>query len=507
MLKKLLRRNLVSLAAVLAIATFFSAHSRGQEFAPNWVSLSRHAAAPEWFQDAKLGIYFHWGPYSVPAFHSEWYPRNMHLESQSDYKHHLETYGHPSQFGYHDFVPMFKAEHFDADDWAQLFQDTGARFAGPVAEHHDGFSMWDSDVTPWNAKDMGPQRDITGELATALRKRDMKLITTFHHARNLQRNRDAKNKAGGNSHYPFFENMPPSSDDPQLRLLYGNLPEKQWLKEIWLGKLKEVVNKFHPDIIWFDSWLDQIPEHYRQEFCAYYLNDAKKQGKEVVIVRKQDDLPLDFTVLDHEKSRASGASQNVWMTDDTISTGSWCYTSDLKIKPASEVIHALVDTVSKNGVVLLNLSPKADGTIPEDQRKTLTEIGQWMKTHGEAIYATRPWITYGEGPTKEPEGGFKDHQKFLALKYSAADWRYTRSKDGKTIYAISLGTPPAGSRLTLKSFAPGSDALPEPVAIKAVSVVGSGIPVEWENSAAGLVLGVSGNLPDSPATVFRVELK
>jgi len=501
------RPNLFLPLAILLVVASLTAPSSGQPFDPNWESLSKHEAAPEWFQDAKLGIYFHWGPYSVPAFHSEWYPRNMHLKSQPDYEHHLETYGHPSEFGYHDFVPMFKAEDFDADEWAQLFHDTGARFAGPVAEHHDGFSMWDSDVTPWNAKDMGPRQDITGELAQALRKRDMKLITTFHHARNLQRNRDADNKAGSGSHYPFHENMPPSSDDPKLRLLYGNVPEEQWLEQIWFGKLKEVINKYQPDIIWFDSWLDRIPESLRQRFCAYYLNDARRRGKEVVIVRKQDDLPLDFTVLDHEKSRASGASEHVWMTDDTISTGSWCYTRDLKIKPASEVIHALVDTVSKNGVVLLNVSPKADGTIPADQRETLKGIGQWMKTNGEAIYGTRPWITYGEGPTKEPEGGFREHRKFLALKYSAADWRFTRSKDGQTIYAISLGTPASDAPVTLKSFAPASQGVKEPLAIESVRLIGNGRSIRQECTDQGLVLHMPANLPKSAATALKIKLQ
>jgi len=153
-----------------------------EPYQENWYSLARHDQAPEWFRDAKFGIYFHWGVYSVPALDSEWYPRHMHFEGHPVYKHHLKTYGHPSEFGYHDFVPMFKAEHFDADAWAELFAQAGAKFAGPVAEHHDGFAMWDSEVTPWNVADMGPQRDITGELEKAIRAQGMKFIATFHHA-------------------------------------------------------------------------------------------------------------------------------------------------------------------------------------------------------------------------------------------------------------------------------------------------------------------------------------
>lgn len=490
------RQPICTCSFLLAVMVMFASAIRAEDgpYQPDWSSLSRHKAAPEWFQDAKLGIYFHWGVYSVPAFASEWYPRLMHLPGHAVYKHHLEKYGHPSKFGYHDFVPMFKAEKFDAEQWAELFQETGARFAGPVAEHHDGFSMWDSDVTPWNVMDKGPKRDITGELATALRKRDMKLITTFHHARNLQRydkllkeeEHEGDFRVNSNSHYPLFEGMPPSSDDPELRMLYGKIPQQRWLENVWLAKLEEVVDKYQPDMVWFDSWLDRIPEEYRQRFCAYYLNSASKLGKEVVILRKQDDLPIDFTVLDHEKSRMSGESEHVWMTDDTISRGSWCYTDSLMIKPAADIIHALADTVAKNGIVLLNISPKADGTIPDDQRATLKGIGQWMKVNGEAIYATRPWITFGEGPTKEPEGGFSDAGKFLKLRYSAKDFRFTCSKDGKTIYAIMLGWPETDKTVAIKSLAS------DQVAIKEVALLGCAEKIQWRQGNDALVI----TLPD-----------
>ena len=407
-------------------------------------SLSRHNEAPQWLQDAKIGIYFHWGVYSVPAYRSEWYPRHMHNITGSDFKHHVENWGDPTEFEYADFVPMFKAEYFDADGWALLFKKAGARFAGPVAEHHDGFSMWDSKVTPWNAADMGPKRDITGELAKAIRKQDMRFITTFHHARNSLWQPQPGKWVG---HYnDVKKNFPTLLEDEKRAIMYGYMPREKFVK-MWKDKLTEVIDQYHPDIIWFDSWLHEIPEKDRFEFAAYYLNQAQKRDQDVVIVRKQNDLPLDFSILDHEKSRTSGTSKHVWMTDDTISTGSWCYTNNLKIKPTKDVVHAMVDTVSKNGIVLLNLSPKADGTIPMDQRKVLLELGNWLNKYGQAIYSTRPWKTYGEGPTKEPQGGFRDHGKFSKLKYSALDIRYTRSKDGKTLYAIVLGLPTSATTL------------------------------------------------------------
>jgi len=499
----------------LGLAVLLSACSGAKEpdtmekpsYSADWESLSKHQASPEWFQDAKLGIYFHWGVYSVPAYGSEWYPRWMHFEGHDIYNHHLETYGHPSQFGYHDFVPMFKAEYFDAAAWADLFQKAGARFAGPVAEHHDGFSMWDSEVTPWNAADMGPGKDITGLLADELRKRDMKLITTFHHAKQLQRfdSIETPSSSGGYelSHYPFFEGMPTTSEDETLKYLYGNIPAAQWYEEIWYGKLKEVIDQYQPDIIWFDYVLDQIPEEYRQQFSAYYLNEAEKWGKDVVIVRKQEDLPISFTVDDLEKSRKNRIGKEPWMTDETISKGSWCYTGDLEIKPSVDVLHVLIDIVSKNGVLLLNVSPMANGTIPDNQRQVLLDMGRWLDVYGESIYGTRPWYTFGEGPTKEPEGHFKNHQEFLKIKYSSRDVRYTTR--GDVIYAILLGWPGGGEEIRFAAFA--ADSLPSPLEIPSVSMLGSQAALDWNLAAEGLTLITPEEAPDQMAVVFKIETR
>ena len=501
--------------AITILLTFYlfpiANHSQvsGAEFQPNWSSLESHEAAPEWLKDAKLGIYFHWGPYSVPAFGNEWYPRHMHLIGTQEHKHHLKTYGDPADFGYHDFFRDFGAEHFDPEEWAEVFQGSGARFAGPVAEHHDGFSMWASSVTPWNAAQIGPKRDILGELFNSLRKREMKTIATFHHARNLQRYRsnwkEEDAKEGRNrfrkSHYPYYPKWPTASEDTELRLLYGNVPEDEWLEKVWLGKLKEVIDNYAPDIIWFDSWLDDIPESYRQRFCAYYLNAASDWDKNVAIIRKQEDLPLSFTINDHEKSREPKALPELWMTDDTISTGSWCYTSDLRVKPLYKVVHALVDTVSKNGVMLLNISPKADGTIPSEQREVLHGLGEWLKENGEAIYDTRPWETAAEGPTAEPTGGFAANREFLNLEYSPEDIRYTVSKDRSKVYAILLGTNEANTPLVLESFERMGST------VESVELL-SGENLEWKATQQGLHITApasTGGL--GITTVLRISLK
>lgn len=498
--------------SIIFVLLLVSVSALGAEkYQPNFESLSRHEAAPEWLQDAKLGIYFHWGVYSVPAFGTEWYPCRMYIKNRSEYTHHVETYGDPTEFGYHDFVPMFKAEYFDADEWALLFKKAGARFAGPVAEHHDGFSMWDSDVNPWNAADMGPKRDIVGELAKAIRKQDMRLITTFHHAwNNLWKPEPGQSV----SHYPY-ENLKPGQwvgyyehvknnfptilEDDKRAILYGYMPREKFVK-IWKDKLTEVIDQYHPDIIYFDSWLNDIPEKDRFEFAAYYLNQAQKRDQDVVIVRKQNDLPLSFSMNDHEKSREPRILPELWMTDDTLSTFSWCYTQDLKIKSNEMVLHTLIDTVSKNGVLLLNISPKADGTIPNDQRESLLALGAWLKANGEAIYATRPWIIAGEGPTAAPED-LQEAHLFMKLKYSVKDVRYTTSKDGKTVYAILMGAPKADSTMTLTAFAGRN------VKVSQVSLL-SGKRANWNMRDAGLSITVPSKIViEQNATVFKINLK
>ncbi|WP_298537411.1 alpha-L-fucosidase [uncultured Algibacter sp.] len=472
------------------------------KYSEDWESLGKHNEAPAWFKDAKLGIYFHWGVYSVPAYGSEWYPRNMHLEDHAVYKHHVEKYGHPSEFGYHDFIPMFKAENFNPKEWADLFQKAGAKFAGPVAEHHDGFAMWDSEVTPWNVADRGPKRDITGELEKEIRKHGMKLITTFHHSKNLQLSDELGNE-NPKSHYPYLEGMPTSSNDPELQLLYGNMDHEKWYNEIWFPKLKEVIDKYNPDIVWFDYILGDIPEKYRLKFAAYYLNEAEKKGQEVVIGRKQHDLPLSLSVDDLEQARKNVIGTKTWMTDATISNGSWCYTEDLGVKLAEDILHMLVDIVSKNGVLLLNVSPKADGTIPENQKEGLLKMGKWLETYGEAVYGTEAWYTFGEGPTKEPKGHFKNHQAFMKLKYTNKDIRYT-TKD-YTIYAIILGEVEANKNLVLESFA--KENIHDMTSIENVEFLGSNESIDWELSEEkGLSLKAPSKVIDDMATVIKITI-
>jgi len=390
---------------------------------PTWETLSRHAV-PEWFVDAKFGIYAHWGVYSVPAFDNEWYPRNMYQKDSRVQKHHIETYGPLSKFGYKDFVPMFTAEKFNADEWADLYVRAGATFAGPVAEHHDGFSMWASKVNRWNAAQMGPKRDVAGELVKALRKRGLRVITSFHHGYNFT------------GYYQAVEGA--DTADPQYEDLYGQYKDKAVPQDRWLAKLREVIDAYQPDQIWFDFCLGHLPDEYRRQMAAYYYGKEAEWQKGVIITRKGTDLPDGVGVLDIERGKMDKPAPFLWQTDDSVAVNSWCWVQDLQLKPAEELIHELIDIVSKNGVLLLNVCPKADGTFPDDQKSLLYEMGDWLKMNGAAIYATRPWFIHGEGPNLfDPGRGFTGPQ----VRFTSQDIRYTRSKDGKTLYAIVLGWP------------------------------------------------------------------
>ena len=487
-------------ALVYALAGFVSDQSQKARFTANWASLKKRDPAPDWFRDAKFGIYFHWGVYSVPAFGNEWYPRNMYDTKSPEYKHHVKTYGEPNKFGYPDFVPMFKAEKFNADEWADLFKKAGAQFAGPVAEHHDGFSMWASKVNPWNAKDMGPKRDCVGELEKAIRKHGMWFVTTFHHERNGLYEIEKNGRKQWTGHYEFVKkNFPELLEDPNRAIMYGYMPVDKYF-QMWEDKLVEVIDNYHPDLMYFDSWLDEIPDKYKMEYLAHYFNDAGNLGKEIVVTYKQQDLPREVGVEDFEKSRADKLTDYVWLTDDTISRGSWCYTQDLGIKRPIEIVRTMIDIVSKNGQLMLNISPKADGTIPDNQKKVLLEIGNWLKKYGEAIYWTRPFVEYGEGPAKMETGG-----GFAKMKggYTAKDIRYTRK--GNTVYAMVLGWPGENQQVTMTMFGKGNKA--ENIKIKDVTMPGVWGKIKWQRTDAGLVVTTPDKKPSDLAIVFKLLIE
>ncbi len=498
----------------------------------NWDSLSANNESPDWFRDAKFGIYFHWGPYSVPAYGNEHYPRTMYgtldgkpavdrrkkdaavgigFQTFREHYFHLKKFGEPKDVEYHDLFPLFGAKSFDPEEWADLFFLAGAKFAGPVAMHHDGYAMWDSNITPWNAADTGPMRDVTGDLAKSIRSRGMKLVTTFHHAKVGRAAEGSDERAMRRWHYygrqKYFEREAPEKlgkDSKDLQKLYGTMPWNQFLG-MWNGLLEEVIDQYQPDLIWFDSWLDRIPQENRAEFAAYYLNAAKQWDKEVVITFKQKDMPQNVGVVDFEKGRMDQLTEYTWLTDDTISagswttTGSWSYTEELDIKSTKELLHGLIDIVSKNGNLLLNISPTADGVIPEAQRTALLGMGKWLRANGEAIYGTRPFVRYGEGPKRLESSG---HFVQMSSGYNDENFRFTTK--GNDIYAIQMGWAGSEVDVLIKSLSANKLGKTE---ITNVSVLGSSEPIEWSVTPEGLEVTTPFAAPSKIAICFKIETK
>ncbi|ARV16602.1 alpha-L-fucosidase [Polaribacter sp. SA4-12] len=440
------------------------------KYTAEWESLKEHKT-PEWFLDAKFGIYCHWGPYSVPEFENEWYAHWMYVNANNPEakngeaslfnKHHVEKYGPLKEFGYKDFIPMFKAEKFDAAEWADLFQKAGAKFAGPVSEHADGFAMWDSDLTEWDAKDMGPKRDVMGELAKEIRKRDMKFIATYHRQwlfgwyPTWDETTDASNPKYAGLYGPKLKKgdnqMPRSNHEIENGVeKYYPLADKKFNDE-WLARLKEIITKYDPDLVWFDNKMDVVSEEHRKEFLEHYYNTADKSGKEVLATYKFHDFKQGTAVLDLERSRMSEKKDFPWLTDDSIDWKSWSHISNPRYKSTNRLIDFLVDVVSKNGAVLLNITPRANGTIPEPVKERLLEMGQWLKVNGEAIYGTRTFEIYGEGDAEVVEGHLSEEKN---ADNTSKDIRFTTK--GDIVYATVLDWPTNG-KLNIRALKEGSE--------------------------------------------------
>jgi alpha-L-fucosidase len=408
-------------------------------FAPSWESLRDRYTVPEWFHEAKFGIFIHWGLYSIPARVNEWYIRHMYT---TDVAWHTEHYGPPDKFGYKDFIPLFKAERYDPHAWAELFSQAGARYVIPVAEHHDGFAMWDSDLTPWCAGKIGPKRDLIGELAVAVRKHNL----IFGLSNHRMEHHDFAYPAPG---------VPNDEFDPRYAGFYGPpIPGEmnegnasKAFQEDWLARVQEQVDKYQPQMIYFDNGVN--PRSYddvKLRAAAYYYNRAAKWGTQATLATK-DIAYLFGTVQDFEKQQrapqwlypAAG-----WQIDDAIGS-TWGYTNGMTIRSAQSVVRELIETVSLGGNLLLNISPRGDGSIPEEQQKVLLEIGEWLRRNGEGIYGARAWTHFGEGPMMPAEapgdwkGGSTDQPGPKVEHHprpapSAKDFRFAAGRDALYVY-------------------------------------------------------------------------
>lgn len=406
----------------------------------DWSSLTQYQTA-SWYKKAKFGIFIHWGVYSVPAFDNEWYSRNMYIPDNVCYEHHIKTYGPHKEFGYKDFIPLFRAEKFAPDEWAELFHQSGAKYVCPVAEHHDGFQMYQSDLSHYNAFEMGPKRDVLGELTTAMTKRGLVNGASSHrvehwffmgHGKTFDSDIKEPLKCGD-----FYW---PAMPEPHHHDLFSEpVPTSEFLED-WLMRTCEIVDRYHPKMIYFDWWIQhQSVKPYLKKFAAYYYNRAASWGQEVVINYKHDAFVFGSAVVDIERGQFAEAKPYFWQTDTSVAKNSWCYTEGNEYREPVEFIQDLVDIVSKNGCLMLNIGPRADGSIPDEDRHILLEIGKWLSVNGEAIYDTQIWRTSSEGPTKVQEGQFADNVK---KGYTSEDIRFTMN--GTHLYATVLNYPKDG---------------------------------------------------------------
>ena len=382
-------------------------------FAPTWESLAANYRTPSWFEDAKFGIFMHWGVYSVAAHHNEWYEKHMYA---ADAAWHAQRFGPQDKFGYKDLIPMFTAAKWDPDAWAALFRKSGARMVMGMAQHHDNFAMWDSALTPFNAKRMGPHRDVIGDLGAAVRRQGMKFALSNHGVENFT----FINPAPGlktdlfDPEWAKFYNVADRSDAAMTRFLAD-----------WVNRNFELIDKYRPDMLWFDNGANlRLLDPLKLRVAAYYYNRAREWGKQVSLGTKfncyapsNDDTKQIGSIVDFEKvgtRSPAGIRPGSWMVDDPIGN-SWGYIDGLKLASAESIIGKLIDTVSKGGFYLFNISPTAEGVIPEDQQAVLLKIGAWLEVNGEAIYGTRPWSRFGDG-------GFHFTSKGNAVYALATKW-------------------------------------------------------------------------------------
>ncbi len=478
-------------------------------FQPDWQSLEKYDI-PQWYQDAKFGIFIHWGVYSVPAYMSEWYPRMMYIDRDTwrgnAFQHHLETYGPHKEFGYKDFIPQLTAARFDADAWAELFDDAGARYVVPVAEHHDGFPMYDCSYSDWTAAKMGPKRDIVGALAQAVRAKGMRFGVSSHRAFNWA-------YYGRRADFDTVDRKTFGLYGRDIEYLYTEgfvdyrknhwPPHDQAFKDNWLARTCELVDKYHPDLVWFDfgiapSWIKSYDENPYAEhlklFAAYYYNRMAEQNGSAIINYKFNAFPEKAAVLDLERSKMDRIREPFWQTDTAVSTNSWGYVKNHVYKPVNRLVDDLVDIVSKNGCLLLNVGPKPDGTIPDHEQQMLREIGRWLDVNGEAIYGTRPWKRYGEGPTRTVTGHVSERKN---KAFTAEDIRFTTK--GDTLYAITLDWP-EGNNLVVKSLGPDSG-----IRVKGVRLLGHEAPTRWAQTDTGLQVRLPAQKPCEHAFVLKIE--
>jgi len=508
-------------------------------FSADWNSLTNYQT-PEWFRDAKFGIWAHWGPQCEPE-EGDWYARNMYIPGQADYNLHISEYGHPSTNGFKDVIHEWKAAKFDPDKLLAFYKANGAKYFMALAAHHDNFDNFNSKYQPWNSVAVGPHKDLIGGWAAAARKNGLRFAVSVHssHAWSWYEVAQGADKDGPFAGVPYDGKLTKADGkglwwdglDPQDLYAQNHTPGK---KLVWdwdpaqgssvpdaayqlkfFKRVKQLWDDYQPDMIYFDD--DVLPLHGVTDdiglnLAAHFYNSSiQLHGRNEAVMNNKmlNDMQREAMVYDIERGKASGILPLPWQTDTCI--GSWHYKLERFLKheyvPASTVIRMLADIVSKNGNLMLSVPLNRDGQPDADEIKIVSDIGAWMKINGDAIYSTRPWKIYGEGPStvvaeKGQFGGQAVEQK---KPFTAEDIRFTQSKDGRTLYAIVLEIPKDG-RVTVKSLASGSANWPGKIG--SVQLVGGSwwsSRLKFTRDENGLHVSLPGKLPSQIACALKIQ--
>ena len=473
-------------------------------YSADWRSLSGHST-PGWYYRAKLGIFIHWGIYSVPAFGNEWYSRNMYNPARREGQHHVAAYGDPKTFGYKDFIPMFRGEYFDADAWVSLFKQAGARYIMPVSEHHDGFAMYKTAFNRWNSAKMGPCRDVMGEIKKACEAQNLQFCASNHRAEhyyfmNLGRliDSDVNDPAYADFYGPAVyrpdldaANMSDTTETPST---VG--PAEEWLTD-WMVRICEFIDHYQPKVIYFDWWIQNYAfKPYLKKIAAYYYNRAHQWRQEVSINYKREAFPPGVGTFDVERGALTDISPVPWQTCTAIGKKSWGYTADNEFKNSRQIICDLIDIVSKNGMMLLNVGPRADGSITDEETGVLLDLGAWLQVNGEGIYDTVPWKWFGEGSVNAEEGFFMDGEE---KPFTPQDFRFTYA--GGCIYAFWMR--PYGREVHIRTLSSNGR---YDFGIELVSMLGGDGTLPVTRDARGLHFSLPEDVSAELPLCFKIQL-
>jgi len=497
-MKSILLRLLVGVLTISPLSQLYA-----QSFKPTDESFKQYKY-PDWFRDAKFGIWAHWGPQAVPR-QGDWYARQMYEEGSDDYKYHVAHYGHPSKFGFKDIIPLWKAERWNPDQLMALYKKVGAKYFVSMGTHHDDFFLWDSKIHKWNSVNMGPKKDVVGLWQKAAKKEGLRFGVSEHLGASytwFQKSRGA-DKTGPLAGVPY------DGVNPEFEELYHpkTAPEdKDWLttnpenQKNWLACITELIDTYKPDLLYSDSELP-FGDVGRTMLAHFYNQDmAKNGGKLEAVYTCKLRASNGKWVQDIERGVADSISPFPWQTDTSI--GDWFYRTGQKYRTGLEVIQMLVDIVSKNGNLLINVVQTPEGDLEPDVLAILDVIGNWTPVNGEAIYGTRPWKIYGEGPStlknqaKGQFGGLSD-----VRPYVASDIRFTTK--GETLFAFCMDAPAGDTRITSL----GKNSKLNSKQIGSVKLLGSDEKIVWKQEAGALVITKPSKLPDWKVVTFKIDFK